>query len=196
VGGVRVRQHVNPLSSRNMMVVPSPAWSELYPDASLPLVLDLGAGSGRFLLSLGEQDAARARNYLGIEIREPLVGRAAFWAEKKGLSHVRYAATNANVNAPAWLDAYPGPLALVCILHPDPHWCAGGVRGGVRARVCACAERWRAGSASTASAASCSPRWRARWRSTSWSAGSSFCRRARGACHAMRFSDASRFCPI
>jgi tRNA (guanine-N7-)-methyltransferase len=135
---VRVRQHVNPLSTRNMAVVPSPVWTELYADASKPLVLDLGAGSGRFLLSLGEQDAAtRARNYLGIEIREPLVGRAAFWAEKKGYDHVRYAATNANVNAPAWLAAYPGPLALVCILHPDPHWCVLGRRGAAL-RACAC----------------------------------------------------------
>jgi tRNA (guanine-N7-)-methyltransferase len=133
VGGVRVRQHVNPLSSRNMQVVPPPPWAELFPDATKPLVLDLGAGSGRFLLALGEKDAARARNYLGIEIREPLVSRAAFWAEKKGLAHVRYAATNANVNAPAWLAAYPGPLQLVSILHPDPHWCEGA-----RARCAPC----------------------------------------------------------
>ncbi len=130
---MRVRQHVNPLSSRNMQVVPPPPWAELFPDATKPLVLDLGAGSGRFLLALGEKDAARARNYLGIEIREPLVSRAAFWAEKKGLAHVRYAATNANVNAPAWLAAYPGPLQLVSILHPDPHWCEGA-----RARCAPC----------------------------------------------------------
>ena len=125
VGGVRVRQHVNPLSSRNMALVPPPPWRELFTDATLPLVLDLGCGSGRFLLSLGERDAARARNYLGIEIREPLVTRANTWAEKKGWGgYIRFGATNANVNAQGWLDAYPGPLVQVSILHPDPHWCA------------------------------------------------------------------------
>ena len=124
VGGVRVRQHVNPLSSRNMALVPPP-WRELFTDATLPLVLDLGCGSGRFLLSLGERDAARARNYLGIEIREPLVTRANTWAEKKGWGgYIHFGATNANVNAQGWLDAYPGPLVQVSILHPDPHWCA------------------------------------------------------------------------
>jgi hypothetical protein len=132
VGGVRVRQHVNPLSSRYSAVAPCPAWATLFEDATRPLVLDLGCGSGRFLLALADKDAtdaapAPARNYLGIEIREPLVGRAQSWAEKKGMDkRVRYEATNANVNAPAWLEAYPGPLQLVSILHPDPHWCELG----------------------------------------------------------------------
>ena len=123
---MRVRQHVNPLSSRNMAVVPPPPWRELFEDATRPLVLDLGCGSGRFLLALAERDAAAGgRNYLGVEIREPLVTRAQGWADRKGLGgRVRYTATNANVNVPAWLDAYPGPLQLVSFLHPDPHWCA------------------------------------------------------------------------
>ena len=108
-----------------MAVQPPPPWRELFEDATRPLVLDLGCGSGRFLLSLGERDAARERNYLGIEIREPLAVRANTWAEKKGWSKfIQFAGTNANVNAKDWLDAYPGPLVQVSILHPDPHWCA------------------------------------------------------------------------
>ena len=122
---MRVRQHVNPLSSRNMAVVAPPPWATLFSDVTKPLVLDLGCGSGRFLLSLGERDAERARNYLGVEIREPLVTRANTWVDKKGWGgYIQFAATNANVNAKAWLDAYPGPLMQVSILHPDPHWCA------------------------------------------------------------------------
>ena len=79
VGGVRVRQHVNPLSSRNQALVPAPPWAQLFDDATLPLCLDLGCGSGRFLLALAEKEAGAAappRNFLGVEIREPLVGRA------------------------------------------------------------------------------------------------------------------------
>ena len=122
VGGVRVRQHVNPLSSRYMEVAPPPVWGDLFADPSRPLVLDLGCGSGRFLLALGEQDVGRERNYLGVEIREPLAQRANQWAVEKGLPHVRYLGTNANVNIPGWLATYPGRLQVACFLHPDPHW--------------------------------------------------------------------------
>lgn len=121
---MRVRQHVNPLSTRNMEVVPPPLWAELFPSPALPLVLDLGCGSGRFLLALGGKDGERARNHLGVEIRAPLAVRADGWAKSLTLPHVRFLATNANVNVPTWLADYPGPLALVSILHPDPHWCA------------------------------------------------------------------------
>jgi tRNA (guanine-N(7)-)-methyltransferase len=117
-----VRQHVNPLSSRYMEVAPPPVWGDLFEDPSRPLVLDLGCGSGRFLLALGEQDVGRERNYLGVEIREPLAQRATQWAVEKGLPHVRYLGTNANVNIPSWLASYPGRLQVACFLHPDPHW--------------------------------------------------------------------------
>ena len=128
VGAVRVRQHVNPLSSRNLEVLPPPDWPALFPQPEHPLVLDLGCGSGRFLLALGEKDggvgaeATHVRNYLGLEIRGPLAVRADGWARQLQLPHVRFLATNANVNAPTWLAAYPGRLELVSILHPDPHW--------------------------------------------------------------------------
>jgi len=122
VGAVRVRQHVNPLSTRNLEVVPPPDWAALFPQPSAPLVLDLGCGSGRFLLALAQRDSARERNYLGLEIRAPLAERADGWARQLQLPHARFLATNANVNAPAWLASYPGPLVLVSFLHPDPHW--------------------------------------------------------------------------
>lgn len=118
----KVRQHVNPLSSGNAAPVPPPSWAALFPDASKPLALDLGTGAGRFVLALATSDTARARNYLGVEIRAPLALRADAWASKLSLPHARFRATNANVNIDAWLASYPGPLDLVSILHPDPHW--------------------------------------------------------------------------
>ena len=167
---MRVRQHVNPLSSRNLEVVPPPVWAELFARPDAPLVLDLGCGSGRFLLALGERDGERRRNYLGLEIRAPLAARADGWARQLALPHVRFLATNANVNAPAWLAFYPGPLELVSFLHPDPHWCVGGDgRCGARMQFCSLARScWPpaaaalAGSGSTTSGASCSPRLRGR----------------------------------
>lgn len=131
---------MNPLSSRNAGPAPPPDWAALFPDPTRPLILDLGCGPGRFLLALasrpggggdgaaGDDSAAAAcsrggdNNHLGVEIRAPLAARADAWAGALGLAHARFVSTNATVNAPAWLATYPGPLALVSVLHPDPHW--------------------------------------------------------------------------
>ena len=60
---------------------------------------------------------------LGVEIRERVALRANEWAAKLGASrHVHFAGTNANVNLLPWLASYPGPLQLVTIQFPDPHF--------------------------------------------------------------------------
>ena len=68
---VRVRQHVNPLSSKYRKSVSLPSWDQVYANPSLGFHLDLGCARGRFLLEMAQTQVDR--NYLGVEIREPLV---------------------------------------------------------------------------------------------------------------------------
>lgn len=84
IGRTRVRQHVNPLRDEYRQPTQPIDWAQAFQDPSLPLILDLGCGYGRFLLLLnkrhreaeGQVADAPARdnnyNYLGIEIRKPV----------------------------------------------------------------------------------------------------------------------------
>ncbi|KAL4355325.1 hypothetical protein GQ457_06G016070 [Hibiscus cannabinus] len=121
LGHVRIRQHVNPLSSSFSVPAPVPDWSEVFKDPTLPLMVDIGSGSGRFLLWLAKQNPD-SQNYLGLEIREKLVKRAEFWVKELALSNIHFIFANAAVSFRQLVSAYPGPLMLVSILCPDPHF--------------------------------------------------------------------------
>ncbi|KAH0860610.1 hypothetical protein HID58_088871 [Brassica napus] len=121
VGHVRIRQHVNPLSSSFSTPAPVPAWEEVYKDPSLPLMVDIGSGSGRFLLWLAKKNADSG-NYLGLEIRQKLVKRANFWVNELGLSNAHFIFANAMVSFDHLISSYRGPLEFVSILCPDPHF--------------------------------------------------------------------------
>lgn len=69
VGHVRIRQHVNPLSSAFSVPAEPPDWNVVFKDPLLPLVVDIGCGSGRFLLWLAKRNSD-SKNYLGLEIRK------------------------------------------------------------------------------------------------------------------------------
>jgi tRNA (guanine-N7-)-methyltransferase len=69
VGKTRVRQHVNPLCVQYQTPLGPLPWEQIYADPSLPLVVDLGCGYGRFLLLLQRRKPC-GFNYLGIEIRQ------------------------------------------------------------------------------------------------------------------------------
>ncbi|XP_020099787.1 uncharacterized protein LOC109718151 isoform X2 [Ananas comosus] len=69
MGHVRIRQHVNPLSSSFTEPVQVPEWKEVFRDSTLPLMVDIGCGSGRFLIWLAK-NSVEPRNYLGLEIRQ------------------------------------------------------------------------------------------------------------------------------
>ena len=91
IGRTRVRQHVNPLRREYQTPSGPIDWQAAYKDPSLPLVVDLGCGPGRFLMLLhkrrrDEAAAAGAQqcegapgtqqyNYLGMEIRKPVRAR-------------------------------------------------------------------------------------------------------------------------
>ncbi|OMO95186.1 tRNA (guanine-N-7) methyltransferase, partial [Corchorus capsularis] len=121
LGHVRIRQHVNPLSSSFSVPAPVPDWSEVFRDPTLPLIVDIGCGSGRFLIWLAKQNPD-SQNYLGLEIRAKLVKRAEFWAKELALNNIHFIFANATVSFKHLISTYPGPLMLVSILCPDPHF--------------------------------------------------------------------------
>jgi tRNA (guanine-N7-)-methyltransferase len=120
-GGARFRQHVNPLK-RELQVPAEPLeWSNAFADPTLPLILDVGCGYGRFLLAFVNN--VPNYNALGLEIREPVVDRANRWAETLELQRkVRFVLANATVSVEHMLRSFPGPLSLVTIQFPDPHF--------------------------------------------------------------------------
>ncbi len=116
---VRVRQHVNPLSAkyRNPLILPD--WETIYPRSDNPLHLDIGCGRGKFLLKMAPlyPDV----NFLGIEIREPLVTEANQQGDRLQLSNLHFLFCNINVYIEQLLQSFPpGILNCVSIQFPDP----------------------------------------------------------------------------
>lgn len=148
VGGVRVRQHVNPLKAALTAPLLAPNWPAIFHDPTLPLWVDIGCGSGRFLMLLAarqqkqqlQQDddgpltststtsttAATTTcyyNFLGLDVRHAVVERAHRWSAALHLhSTLHFALANATVHLDALLAGYPGAVARVTLLCPDPHF--------------------------------------------------------------------------
>lgn len=116
---VRVHQHVNPLAPYYRQA-PRPVDIEsAFADPELPLHLDIGCARGRFLLRMAA--AQPAWNYLGVEIREPLVEEANRIAEEAGLANLHYSFCNAMLWLDRLLEGVPvGSLKMVTIQFPDP----------------------------------------------------------------------------
>ncbi len=116
---VRVREHVNPLSKKYQVPATPPDWSAIYAMPQQPLHLDIGCGKGHFV-----QDMAKLqgdRNFLGLEIREPLVDQANRWRDELGLSNLHYLFCNANNSIRPLLTSLPADiLQQVTIQFPDP----------------------------------------------------------------------------
>lgn len=122
VGGVRVRQHANPLRREYQVPAQPLDWDTVYAEPGRPLALDIGAGYGRFLLML-HRHMGDSHNYLGVELRQPIVKRANMWAEElEQQRHVRFMNANGTISLGRVLETYPGELDLVTIQFPDPHF--------------------------------------------------------------------------
>ena len=119
MGRVRVHQHVNPLAPY-FRFTPQPVEIEkVFANSELPLLLDIGCARGRFLLKMAELD--KRQNFLGIEIREPLVIEGNRLAEEASLDNLHYEFTNAMLNLDKSLANLPkGILQTVTIQFPDP----------------------------------------------------------------------------
>jgi tRNA (guanine-N7-)-methyltransferase len=115
---VRVRQHVNPLSQKYQQPPEPPDWSKVYA-AEQPLHLDIGCGRGQFLQAMAQQQPDW--NFLGLEIREPLVIQALQLRDQLGLTNLHFIFCNVNNFLPPLLASLPkGQLQRVTVQFPDP----------------------------------------------------------------------------
>jgi tRNA (guanine-N7-)-methyltransferase len=116
---VRVHQHVNPLAPYYRQEPQPVVLAEVFADPERPLHLDIGCARGRFIRRMAEVETAW--NFLGVEIREPLVTEANRLACEAGLTNLYYEFCNAML----WLDTLmskipEGRLQMVTIQFPDP----------------------------------------------------------------------------
>ncbi|MBA2621362.1 MAG: tRNA (guanosine(46)-N7)-methyltransferase TrmB [Acidobacteria bacterium] len=116
---VRVHQHVNPLAPFYRVLPPSFEIENAFAAPDLPLHLDIGTARGRFLLQMAEIE--RRQNFLGLEIRAPLVAEANRLASEKKLTNLCYQFCNAGFALDDFLENLPaGILQTVTIQFPDP----------------------------------------------------------------------------
>lgn len=113
---VRVREHVNPLAQKYLSPTPPPNWAEVYADWSKPLSLDIGCAKGGYILQMAQVQPDW--NFLGLEIREPLVDRAIAVTQELSLTNLHYLFCNANVSLAQLLP--PAKVHQVTIQFPDP----------------------------------------------------------------------------
>jgi tRNA (guanine-N7-)-methyltransferase len=116
---VRVHQHVNPLAPFYRFTPEPIALEKIFADAALPLFLDIGCARGRFILKMAELE--KGRNFLGVEIREPLVTEGNRLAQEAQLTNLHYEFCNAMMALDRLLEKIPeGILQTVTIQFPDP----------------------------------------------------------------------------
>ncbi|MEH2296953.1 tRNA (guanosine(46)-N7)-methyltransferase TrmB [Nostoc sp.] len=126
MAAVRVRQHVNPLGKK-YQTPPSPLdWEKIYAKPNQPLHLDIGCAKGQFLMNMAKIEPNW--NYLGLEIREPLVGEANKLRSELALTNLHYLFCNVNnslrrqspTHASLLSSLPPESLQRVTIQFPDP----------------------------------------------------------------------------
>lgn len=116
---VRVRQHVNPLCDKYQQPFSPPEWGAIYSDLNRSMHLDIGCAKGKFLLQMAQ--LYPDRNFLGVEIREPLVTAANLERDRLHLNNLHYIFTNINISLPVLLASLPGGvLNYITIQFPDP----------------------------------------------------------------------------
>ena len=116
---VRVHQHVNPLAPYYRFTPKPLEIGRIFARPELPLHLDIGCARGRFILRMAE--IKTDFNYIGVEIREPLVEEANRIAREKNLENLHYKFCNAMVALDVLLKNLPANLLhTVTIQFPDP----------------------------------------------------------------------------
>ena len=116
---VRVHQHVNPLAPYYRFTPKPLKIEKVFAAPDLPLHLDIGCARGRFLLKMAAVEPHW--NFLGVEIREPLVEEANRIAEENNLDNLHYEFCNVSYSLDKLLEQIPANLLqTVTIQFPDP----------------------------------------------------------------------------
>ncbi|WP_019507264.1 tRNA (guanosine(46)-N7)-methyltransferase TrmB [Pleurocapsa sp. PCC 7319] len=116
---IRIRQHVNPLSRKFQQPIEVPIWQEIYAKSDRSMHLDIGCARGRFLLEMAQ--LIPETNFLGIEIRRPLVMEANRLKDELGLTNLHYLFGNINSSASVLFQSLPAnTLETISIQFPDP----------------------------------------------------------------------------
>lgn len=116
---VRVRQHVNPLNSKYQTPIQPPDWQQIYAKPTQPLHIDIGCARGKFLLQMAQ--IYPQFNFLGLEIRKPLVDEANEDRDRLKLTNLHFLFCNINISFSPLLQSLPtGVLKWVTIQFPDP----------------------------------------------------------------------------
>ncbi|MEM1310809.1 MAG: tRNA (guanosine(46)-N7)-methyltransferase TrmB [Cyanobacteria bacterium P01_H01_bin.153] len=119
MAAVRVRQHVNPLSHKYQTQVGKLDWAEIYQNPHQPLHLDIGCAKGYFVSQMACLQPMW--NFLGLEIRAPLVEQALQQRDRAGLTNLHFLFGNANASLVELLKTLPSDtLQQVSIQFPDP----------------------------------------------------------------------------
>ncbi|ACC78826.1 tRNA (guanosine(46)-N7)-methyltransferase TrmB [Nostoc punctiforme] len=119
MAAVRVRQHVNPLANKYQTPASPQDFEKIYAKPNQPLHLDIGCAKGQFLLNMASIEPNW--NYLGLEIREPLVVEANKLRSELALTNLHYLFCNVNNSLHSLLSSLPpGSLQRVTIQFPDP----------------------------------------------------------------------------
>ncbi len=114
-----MRQHVNPLSQFFQLPLSLPSKSILFKDSCSPIHLDIGSAKGEFLIELASKYPNW--NFLGLEIREPLVISSERKRKKLELQNLKFLYCNVNISLEEWLsDLDNDQLKRVSIQFPDP----------------------------------------------------------------------------
>ena len=114
-----MRQHVNPLSKIYNHVEPIPPLKSIFSDINKPLHLDIGCGSGSFLMKLAKNN--NNWNYIGLEIREKLVNKSKSKLKDESLDNLFFAFGNAEYLIEDCIGKFPADIvSSVSFNFPDP----------------------------------------------------------------------------
>ena len=114
-----MRQHVNPLSKVFKDIEPIPHLKDIFNDYTKPLHLDIGCGSGNFLINLAKHN--KNWNYIGLEIREKLVNKSKSKLKDESIDNLFFAFGNAEYLIEDCIGKFPvNALSSVSFNFPDP----------------------------------------------------------------------------
>lgn len=98
--------------------------SATFEHPSRDFVVDIGCARGSWILRTAASEAGQQSNFLGLDIRHPVVSEALERKQRSGLRNVQFLVSNANIDIRRLLAdiSRQGRVHMLCIHHPDPHF--------------------------------------------------------------------------